>query len=1015
MAAPAYAQDEQTEPSAGPVENEPSGVEVSAQGEDLADEGDEAIIVTGSRIPQPNLTAVSPVTVVNSAEIKLQGTTRTEDLINSLPQAFADQGSNIANGATGTATVNLRGLGAERTLVLVNGRRLLPGDPTSSAADINAIPAGIVQRVDVLTGGASSVYGADAVAGVVNFVMDTDFDGFRIDGQYSFYQHNNGTDQRILDGLDRQGFGYPGGSVADGGTVNVDVAFGTDFADGRGHIMAYAGYRKVNAVLQGNRDYASCVIAPVLADPTTLNCGGSATSHVGTFFTNTGVFQIGPNRTFVPGATLYNFGPTNHYQRPDERYTFGAFAEYEINESIQPYLEIMFMDDKTGAQIAPSGNFGNTFLINCGAPGAATTGANPLLSAQQAAIACDEANLVTSPDGSIDADADPFEFVDPTTGEVYTKGLLQILRRNVEGGPRQDTLQHTSFRVVGGARGEISDALSYDAYYLFGRTNFAETYLNDFSVVRLGRALDVIDDPNQPGINPICRTFLSAEDPNCVPYDIFATGAVTEASVNYLSTPGFQRGLTEQRVASASVTALLGEYGIQSPWANEGVGVNVGAEYRKERLDLQTDVAFQTGDLSGQGAATLPVSGEYDVKELFGEVRIPIITDSFIENLSFEAGYRYSAYDAQGNTFSTDSYKLGVEFAPVRDIRFRASYNRAVRAPNIQELFAPQRVVLNGNFDPCEGTNPEATQAQCALTGLPAAQYGRVQPNPAGQYNGLIGGNPDLLPEKATTMALGVVLQPRFLPGFAATVDWFDIEIKDAIQGIGQDVIIQTCIETGDPLFCGLIQRDQFGSLWRANSGFVRDLQQNVGGFSTTGIDVGLSYSTEIGNAGTVGFNMQGTWLDELVTDNGVSEPYDCAGLYGAQFCGTPNPEWRHRARLTYTHPSGLGISLQWRYFGGVDNERLSDQEQLQNDVAEFNARIKSQSYFDLAGTFRVSDNYAFRIGVNNIFDREPPLVGSSGGGAVNQCPAGICSGNTFAQVYDALGRYIYAGVTLDF
>ena len=381
VAAPAYAQqdEDQTDaPQTGPVES-------VAQ-----DAGEENIIVTGSRIPQPNLSATSPVTVVNSQEVRLTGTTRTEDLINSLPQAFAAQGGNISNASSGTATLNLRGLGSNRTLVLVNGRRLLPGDPATPAPDINVIPAFMIDRVDVLTGGASSVYGGDAVAGVVNFIMDSDFEGVRLETQYSFYNHQNNTNEFVEEALNRRNFGFPQGNVTDGGTWDIGLAIGAGFDDGRGHITAYAGYRNINPVTQGKRDYSACALTGRTAARNhgqsrphlrlrRLGDRGQRLDHPVRFgrrpanFTST-FFQVGPNRTLIPGFTPYNFAPSNYFQRPDERYTAGLFAEYEISQALQPYMEFMFMDDRTVAQIAPSGNFGNTFSLNCD---------NPLLSAQQ--------------------------------------------------------------------------------------------------------------------------------------------------------------------------------------------------------------------------------------------------------------------------------------------------------------------------------------------------------------------------------------------------------------------------------------------------------------------------------------------------------------------------------------------------------------------------------------------------------------------------------------------------------
>ncbi|HEX8666952.1 MAG TPA: TonB-dependent receptor [Allosphingosinicella sp.] len=1038
FAAPAYAQDaeDQTQPQTGPVEAADPNTSADAN-PDAGDDGD--IVITGSRIPQPNLTSVSPVTVVNSQDIKLQGVTRTEDIINSLPQAFADQGGNLANGATGTATVNLRGLGSQRTLVLINGRRLVPGDPNSTqvSPDINFIPAAIIDRVDVLTGGASSVYGSDAVAGVVNFIMDTDFEGVRVDAQYGFYQHNNNSSTGIVDALNGRGFFVPRGNRADGGSLDLNVAIGAGFDDGRGHVVAYAGYRKLNPVTQNKRDFSACASqarspAQVAAYPGAgtkgaplFFCGGSATSANGTiiafqdFGGETGVtstfFQIGPNRTLIGGFTPFNFAPYNYFQRPDERYTMGFFGNYEISDSLKPYLEGMFMDDRTLAQIAPSGNFGNTLSLNCD---------NPLLSAQQRAIICAPENLVTEilPTGyplvNSQSPGAPLVFTDPTTGQQYNRGFAQFLRRNVEGGGRLSDLQHTSFRIVGGMRGDLGEAWSYDAYYQFGQTNYNQTYFNDFSITRLTRALDVVTGPDG---TPMCRSRVEGSDQACVPYDIFATGGVTQEAIDYLQTPGFLRGNNKQSVVSASVTGDLGHYGLQSPWANGGIGVAAGVEYRKESLELQADAAFSllpSSDLAGQGAPTLSTSGSFDVREFFAEMRIPIVEQSFFENLSLELGYRYSDYDLGQRKVSTDTFKIGLDFAPIRDIRIRAAFNRAVRAPNIQELFAPRAVVLNGAGDPCSGNDPDASLAGCQAMGVTAAQYGNIAGNPAGQYNGLVGGVPTLDPETADTYTVGVVLQPRFLPRFALTVDWFDIRIKEAIQQLGQDTILETCAATLDPTLCGLVHRDPTGSLWRTAEGYVEDLYRNIGGFKTRGIDVGASYSMELGGMGGLSFNFAGTWLDKYITNTGISTPFDCTGLYGA-VCSANNgplPEWRHKARVTFNAADGMGLSLQWRYFSGVTLDRASDQEPLQGAFAPFNEKLPSMNYFDLTLTARIGDHYNFRLGVNNIFDKDPPIFGTNGTSTVvNACALPYCNGNTYPNVYDALGRYIFAGVTLDF
>jgi outer membrane receptor protein involved in Fe transport len=997
LAQPAMAQDSDDQTVVGPVE----GAEVTGDGA-----AGNQILVTGTRIKQPNLESASPVTVVGAAEVAQTGTTRVEDLVNSLPQVFAGQGSTVSNGSTGTATLNLRGLGSERTLVLVNGRRLVPGDPSTSAADINVIPAAMIQRVDVLTGGASSVYGADAVAGVVNFVLDTEFEGFKFDTQYSFYNHNNRAGTDVTNALDARGFPYPRGMGADGGTFDATLAFGSSFDDGRGHAMGYVGYRKINPITQNKRDYSACALSGAAAGGYT--CGGSATSPNGSVFyfdSPTGLpgdpdftstaGQFGPNRTLLPGTTAYNFAPRNYYQRPDERYTAGVFADYEISPALHPYMEFMFMDDRTVAQIAESGNFGNTTSINCD---------NPLLSAEQLGVFCDTENLLVSPDPDRAFDVvgntgeAPFTFVD-ATGTAYQRGAAQILRRNVEGGPRQDDLQHTSYRAVLGLRGDLDPVWSYDAYYLYGRTNFAQTYLNDFSVSRLQRALDVVDDGAG---NAVCRSVVDGTDPNCVPYDIFSPGTSgpSAAAINYLAVPGFSRGIVSEQVASAYVSGALGNYGIQSPWASEGVGIVLGAEYRKEKLDFQSDISFQTGDLAGQGAPTLPVSGSFDVKEFFTEVRLPIVQDSWLSEFSVTGGYRYSDYSTGA---STDTYKIEGELAPIPDIRFRGGYNRAVRAPTVQDLFAPQRVALDGSTDPCSGAPIAAGDIGCLASGLEVGDV--VAPNPASQYNGLIGGNPDLVPEIADTYTVGVVVEPTFLPGFSASVDYFNIKVEGAIQGIGADTILEQCDrDTADPFFCGLVVRDGSGSLWRSSNGYVEDLSQNIGKLATSGIDVQAGYNRQIGSAGRLSFSFVGTWLDSNRFNPGVPglEDTECVGLYG-NICGTPTPEWRHQARVGFDFTNGVGASVRWRHFGAVDLDNLS--ATTPPGIAGFDA----QNYFDLAFTFEVGDNYNFRLGANNILDKSPPLTGQQA------CPAGFCNGNTFSQVYDALGRYIYAGVTLDF
>ena len=1066
LATPAYAQDTaqpappptdapptdvQANPS-GPTEAQPTP-STSAQGERVQGGGD--IIVTGTRIPQPNLTSAAPVTVVTNQDVKLTGTTRVEDLLNQLPSVGASQASGVSNGATGTAEVDLRYLGSKRTLTLVNGRRLTPGDPnsTTQAADLNIIPASLIKRVEVLTGGASSVYGADAVAGVVNFIMDTTFTGIRFDGQYSFYQHDNrnprvsdcvtgagavcgpigaGGSVDVRDIINARGFPFPRGSVADGGAFDGTVSLGAAFDDNRGHAIAYFGYRKVKPVLQGRRDYSACVLQNSAAG--NPQCGGSATANPGNALiftpgTTTSTFAaLGPGTIAVGAPNIFNFAPLNYFQRPDERYIAGGFADYEITPALKPYLEFMYMDDRTLAQIAPSGDFGNTFTINCD---------NPLLSAQQLETVCNPSNLIAGFIGNFPVAIGapynpgfnaPINFFDPLTGQTHNNAYFNLLRRNTEGGPRIADLKHESYRAVLGMRGDLSKVWSYDSYFQYGRTNYTQVYKNEFSTRKLNLALDVVDNPATPELDAVCRAVLTGIDPTCVPYDVFGVNGPSQAAINYLNVFGVIQGQTSEQIADINFTGALGEMGIQTPWSDEGIGVNVGAEYRKESLELNPDQSFQQGDLTGQGAPTLPVDGNFRVLELFGETQIPIIRHSFIEEFSIGAGYRKSWYKLSNDRkYDTDTYKVSAELAPITDVRFRGSYNRAVRAPNIQELFAPQFVGLDGSNDPCAGQPVTAEDFGCLAQGLVVNQ--NPTPNPAGQYNGLLGGNPNLTPEKATTKTAGVVLQPRFIPRLAITVDYWNIDLKDAIQGFGADAIVANCIAhttaTEVAPSCALIHRNPAGSLWLTPDGFVEDVPTNSGKIKTDGWDFSASYSHRLGGMGNLSGSFIGTYLHKYKVNNGLpGGVYDCAGLFGPTCSGAtvassaPMPKWRHKARVGLQMPNGIGLSLQWRHIGKVKAETLEDNETLGTaNHFEPGLHIKSFNYFDLASTFTIGDHYNFRLGVNNLFDKQPPFVtgGSGAVGGTNLCPAGPCNGNTYPGTWDALGRYIYAGATLNF
>jgi iron complex outermembrane recepter protein len=957
----------------------------------------EEVVVTGSRIAQPGLEAISPVTTINAEEIKLQGTTRIEDLLNNLPQVFADQGSNISNGSTGTATVNLRGLGAQRTLVLINGRRLMPGDPTTLNGnflpDLNQIPVALVDRVDVLTGGASAVYGADAVAGVVNFVMNDHFQGVRLDANATMYNHSQ-HDGFVNGVVTAAGDATPSKSVNDGKTKDVTFMMGSNFADDKGNIVAYAGYRRTDPLPQSQRDFSACTLQDSSKNP---SCGGSHTSASGGFlfaantangFSNALLGNpyatIGPNGTVVPfsqGAGTYNYAPTNYYQRADERWTGGLFGHYDINEHHQAYTEVMFMNDRTLAQVAASGAFlgsGTAISPVTGLPDGAwqTNCNNPLLSASEVTAFCG---------GS-------------------TAGITQLTfgRRNIEGGPRIDDLTHTSFRIVIGARGDFLDAWKYDIYGLEGRTEYSDIHSNDVSKARLTNALQV--DPATGGC-------LNAGATGCVPYNIWANGAVTPAALAYISVPSLITGDTEERIISASITGDLGKYGVKLPTANSGLAVVFGGEYRSESGELKPDAGNIANDLTGNGNPILPLAASFHVGEFFTEERLPILQDQpFAKELSFETGYRYSDYTVG---FKTNTYKFGVDFAPVSDVRLRASFQHAVRAPNLRELFTQRYIANDLGSDPCatsSGSPPTASAAACAHTGVSAAQYGKIVGNSAGQYNGFIGGNPTLKPESSDTKSFGIIFTPTFLPSFNFAVDYFDINVKNVINSYGASYSLNQCLTTGNPQFCSLVHRDGTGSLWLSTSGYVDDATLNLGSLQTRGADFTGGYHLDAGAIGKFSFDFNGTYTASLIYQTlpgGGS--YDCAGYYG-NTCTTPTPKWRHRLRTTWMTPfEGADLSLQWRHINSVIADTESPNPLLAGKTRYEDTKLGSRDYLDLSASYQFYKGMTARLGVNNVLDKDPPIL--AGGDFANA----FVNGNTFPQVYDTLGRYIFLNVTLDF
>jgi outer membrane receptor protein involved in Fe transport len=951
------------------------------------------IIVTGSRIPSTNAIATSPVTTIGNVEFDIRGTTRVEDLVNTLPQAFAAQGANSSNGATGAANVNLRGLGSVRTLVLVDGRRLQYGSSISaaSAPDLNQIPSALVERVDVLTGGASAVYGSDAIAGVVNFIMIDDFEGVRIDGQLSGYQHsNNNQDAQGILAFRNQPI--PEKGAFDGKGQEITLIVGANTEDGRGNVTAYAGYRNDDAITQDSRDFSACQYGGgtfTATRPFGFGCSGSATNINGTFATPTGTYTLdenGPGNTFRPtdaftnalSADVFNYAPTNFYQRPDERYVLGAFAHYEVNDHLEFYSQAMFYDYTSDAQIAFTGTFFEPSMINCD---------NPLMSAQQASLICG------------------------ANAGLPVNAIMYPGKRFVElGTGRNDHIRLTSYRILAGVRGDIMDGWTYDAFFQYANTHNAQRYENDASITNMKRALDVVD----VGGVPTCRSVVNGTDPNCVPLNIFQIGGVTPAQLAYVSFPSFQDGNTFLYNGQATFTGDLGQYGLALPWAESGVSLAGGVEWRKDGLRYNPDALFLSGDLAGQGGTSPVVDASVETTDFFIEAEIPLVEGmAFAERLAFSGGYRHSDVSTAG---TNSTWKLQGDWQVTPDIRFRGGWQRATRAPNVLESFQPQNsgltqlTSLNGLSDPCAGAMPNATFAQCANTGVTAAQYGSIGNNPAHQYNAVFGGNPNLVPEVSDTYTIGVVLTPGdYLPGkLFVSVDYFDIFVDDFISAPSGDNILTQCVFAGDPKSCSLITRSPgSGSLWlNSDTGFITLYNVNTGSFATSGVDINANYSIDIGKAGGLSFDLVGTYLiDFLIEEVDGLPKLACEGKYSGPcdiYSTAPLAAWRHKLRTTWETPLGVDATVTWRYFSSVDLFGVTNPD----PSVDRNDTLGSRNYIDVAASYNLTDKWNVRIGANNLLDKDPPLTAQQ---------TGLNNGNTYPQTYDSLGRYLFVGTTVDF
>ncbi|MGF1549175.1 MAG: TonB-dependent receptor domain-containing protein [Sphingomonadaceae bacterium] len=968
LAMPAWAQPVDEDEAETPVE-------VLVDEDAVDDEGTDTIIVTGTRIPRRDLSSTSPLAVVQDEEFLLSGSQNVEATINTLPQVVPSLTAFSNNPGNGTAVINLRGLGSTRNLVLVNGRRYMFFD-TAQVVDVNTIPQFLIESVDVVTGGASAVYGSDAIAGVLNFRLRDDLEGVQVG---------------LFNAITERGDGHRWG---------VDLAVGADIGD-RGNVTVYGSYYNRDAILQGARAFSQVAlqdgcIVPGSIDPETgagvpggAGCvpGPVAGGSLGVPGTSLlfglepfefpfkgpnqfGIFERGPGgasvRRLRDPQDRYNYAPDNFLQLPQERWLIGGYGSYEITDGIEAYTEISFANNRVDQQLAPTPFF-DTVSVPIDSP-FLDEGAQALL-----------AELDRNDDGVAD---------------------LYIGRRMREVGPRRSLDDRNAFRALGGVKGDFGggflDQWTYDLYYFYARTRNAQVQEGNVSRSAVRQAVLTTTDGEG---DVVCQD----QSGGCVPLNIFGQGNISPEAADFVRILASNSDISELEVASGSVAGSLGDFGAGP------IGIALGVEHRAVFSRFIPDTALSSGDVAGFNAGD-PTEGGYHVNEIFGELRIPIIADDFIHLLQLNAAARYSDYSLEA-VGGVETYAVGAEFAPVRDITFRGQYQRAVRAPNVGELFSGGGQGFPPASDPCadpvQAANP-ATRETCIATGVPAGSVGdpTLQLNP--QIEGNFGGNPDLEEETSDTYTFGAVIQPRFVPRLAITIDYFDITVDNFITVLGGGVnnVLDLCYNTiQDPSspFCQAVNRTPAG-----NVDTVDVLNANIAQFETSGVDLQITYNTALpfglfSPEASFDFFFLGTWLDELNFTPVVELPDRidiCADQFG-ETCGTPAPEYGFTTRFSIIDGPSRA-SLRVRYVDEVQNDQIINANASPSDLAD--PFFDEQWYFDLSFTHDVNDNLMFALGVNNLFDNKPPLGGDSSQQA-----------NTYPSVYDVLGRDFFASATLRF
>jgi len=899
------------------------------------DEMIEEVVITGSRIQRADLSAVSPFTSVSGEEFQISGIVNIEQKLNELPSTLPSFGASSNNPGDGTARVDLRGLGTSRTLVLVNGRRYIPATQTG-VVDLNSIPATLIKQVDVLTGGASAVYGSDALAGVVNFQLVDDFEGMEITSLYDIT------------------------SEGDAERYNFDITIGGNFDEGRGNAVVYASYLSRKALFSDARDFSSNALLdstvggkPALVPggssgvPGTRVFGGPKLPNgdtLGTFDPN------GEGRAWQEPGDRFNYAPDNFLQLPQERYLLTAMGHYDVTDTVEVYSEMNFSHNLVPQELAPTPAFTSVFVN----PNSPFFGPNA-----QAALRSATPNA----DGNVP---------------------LYIGRRMVENGSRQSVDTRDSFRVLFGTTGEITDTWSFDASYSYSNLENSNVLNNDVSASRFVQAAAVTDDG------------LSCQDTSngCVPINIFGAGNISQAAIDFVNIGATNLTSIEQEIIQASVFGDV----FTLPTSDVPVSVVFGYEHRSDSSSFRPDSFLSSGDVLGFNAGK-PTVGAYKSADFFGEISVPVMQGQpMVEELTLWAAARTSDYSNIGNV---GSFAAAVNYSPVEMLGFRVGYQEAVRAPNVSELFLGQSNGFPSATDPCasNGFNAGTTDAAlCQATGVAAADVGNfIQAN--SQIQGNFGGNPNLKEETSNTFTVGAIIQP--LDGLDITVDYYDIEIEDAISVLGGSVsnVLDLCynvVKDASSPFCQAISRRPDG-----NVGLVNVLNSNIGLIETSGVDVNVNYVTDldfgIGGAGsTLSVTFNSTFLDKFDTTPvaALADRVDnCAGSFG-NTCGSPYTEvsWNTRATLT---SGAWTISGLLRFLGEVEDDRIANSSVDASTLAA--PKIDSIYYLDLSAAYQFNEKARITLGVQNATDALPDPVGAASE-----------QSNTFPSTYSLLGPRVF-------